>query len=170
MKKILLAVVLLTAYITAQAQEKGTEDEKVPGSVLLAYYAGRTPCAEISAYLGIPDKGQCPKRKLWLLLYTDSLTGQPTIYKMGGIGTRSGTGKWSIERGMPADPAALVYRLQMGDVSLLLMKGDEQVLFVLDGHKNFMPGNAKFSYTMNRIRHKDSWDNWRTLVHNGSSF
>lgn len=170
MKKILLLLAFITGTLIAHAQPQGPPDTIPPGSRILAWYEGRTPCKEMAIELQIPVSEQCAKRKLSLTLYVDTVTNKPTFYKVRGVGIRTGTGKWSIEKGTPADPQAVVYRLHMGTVSLLLLKGDEQVLFVLDKDKRFLVGNAQYSYTLNRVMDKRSWHNWRNLVHRGLPF
>lgn len=170
MKKILLTIVLITGALSAHLQVQAQKDTIPPGSVLLANYEGRTPCNEMMLALDVGSRPECAKRKLWLVLYVDSITCKPSFYKAGGLGIRSGKGKWSIEKGTPSNPQAVVYRLDMGVVSWLLLKGDDQVLFVLDKQKNFLVGNAKYSYTLNRIMGKHSWENWRELSHKGLPF
>lgn len=153
--------------LQAQAPPKDTIP---PGSTILAFYEGRTACQEMLPVMDMPENEACAKRKLELVLYVDKVTNLPTIYRIRGMGIRSGTGKWSIEKGIPGHPEATVYRLNMGEVSLLLMKGDEQVLFILDKQKNFLIGNAQYSYTLNRVKNNHSWDKWRELIHSGASF
>ena len=170
MKKILLLPVFTLVLLAAYAQAKALKDTVPPGSVEWAYYEGRTPCQEMMTALQESERAACAKRKLSLVLYADAVTHRPTFYRIRGVGIRSGKGKWSIERGTPTNPQATVYRLDMGAVSLLLLKGDEQVLFVLDQDKGFLVGNAQYSYTLNRVKDKRSWNNWRSLVHRGSSF
>ncbi|WP_315823334.1 hypothetical protein [Paraflavitalea speifideaquila] len=167
MKKILFVLLLISSMLVVQAQI--LQDTIPPGSVTLAYYEGRTPCQEIMAVLEMTGSEACIKRKIALTLYADAVTGHPTQYKIWGMGMRTGTGSWSIEKGTPTHPQAVVYRLNMGPVSLLLMKADE-VLFVLDKQKNFLVGNAHWSYTLNRVMDKQSWQRWRELVHQGLPF
>jgi hypothetical protein len=170
MKQLLLLSVFAIAMLVADAQPQVLKDTLPPGSVELAYYEGRMPCREIMQALNVPYRAECLKRKTALLLYVDATTRKPTFYKLQGMDIRSGKGKWIIEKGIPADPQATVYRLEMGKVSLLLLKGGDQVLFVLDKDKNFLVGNDKFSYTMNRVMDKRSWDNWRSLLQRGLPF
>jgi hypothetical protein len=157
MQKILLLLLMFNMQLMAQ-------------DTALAFYEGRTACREMLPVLNIPDREECAKRKLALELYVDKVTHLPTIYKIRGMDIRSGTGKWSIEKGIPGHPEATVYRLDMGEASMLLMKGDEQVLFILDKQKNFLVGNAQYSYTLNRVKNNHSWDKWRELIHSGASF
>lgn len=168
MKKAILLISFIASTLCVQAQP--VKDTAPAGSVELALYQGRTACAALDASMKIPYREQCAKRKLSLVLYVDSVTRQPTLYRIGGAGIRSGEGTWAIEKGMPAAPDAVVYRLHMGEANLLLLKGGEQVLFILDEEKQFLVGNAKYSYTLNRVSDKRSMQNWRQLVHRGASF
>lgn len=169
MKKMLLFFFLMNGTIYAQSPSE--EDRLVPaGSLLLAHYEGRTPCREISAELKLDASDACAKRKLSLFLYADSATRKPSYFYMRGVGARTGIGKWSVENGMAGNPKMTVYRLDFGDAALYLAKGGEQVLFVLDKNKNFLKGNEKYSYTLNRLMNKHSWEKWRELVHQGTSF
>ncbi|RPD42936.1 hypothetical protein [Chitinophaga barathri] len=170
MKNILLLIIFVTGMSAANAQSLVPKDTPPPGSVMLAWYEGRTPCRELAAELKLGFREECAKRKLSLIFYVDSTSRKPTFFRMGGVGVRSGTGKWSIEKGMPSDSLAIVYRLDFGEAELYLMKGFEQVLFVLDNKKNFLVGNEKYSYTLNRVTEQRSWDKWRELVHRGASF
>ena len=166
MQKVLL-LILLSTQLHAQTPSLDTIP---PGSTVLAFYEGRTACQEILPVLDLPRSEVCAKRKMALALYVDKITNLPTTYNMRGLGIRSGTGKWSIEKGIPGHPEAIVYKLDMGEVSMFLMKGDEQVLFILDKQKNFLTGNTQYSYTLNRVKNNHSWDQWRELIHSGASF
>lgn len=168
MRKILLLTVLITGSLYARTQMP--KDTTPPGSAVLAYYEGRTPCNEMMLALDAGSRPECAKRKLSLVLYIDSITRRPTFYKAGGLGIRTGKGKWSIEKGIPTNPQAVVYRLHMGEVSMYLLKGGDQVLFILDKQKNFLVGNAHYSYTMNRVMDQQSWKKWRELTHKGLPF
>ena len=170
MKKTFLVIVLITVAQCVHMWAQAPKDTIPPGSVLLANYEGRTPCNEMMLALDVGSRPECAKRKLALALYVDSITRKPTFYRSRGLGIRTGTGKWSIEKGTPSNPQAVVYRLNMGEVSWLLFKGDEQVLFVLDKQKNFLVGNAQYSYTLNRVMNQQSWDNWRERIHKGLPF
>ena len=168
--KYLLFITLIAGSLTAQGQRQVLHDGIPSGSTIFAYYEGRTACKEISTELKLDFNKGCAKRKISLTLYVDTLTKKPTSYEIRGLGMQTGTGKWSMESGMPANPQAIVYRLHMGEVDLLLLKGDEQVLFVLDKNKGFLLGNAQYGYTLNRVNDRESWRRWRELVHRGLPF
>jgi hypothetical protein len=116
-------------------------------------FAGRTPCQEFLKELNLDERPVCAKRKMGLILYYDAATHAPTFYESHGMGKWTGKGKWYIVRGTTADPDAFVFQLELdATTSLFLLKGDDNVLFILDRNKNFLVGNANHSYTFNRVR------------------
>ena len=123
------------------------------GPSVYGVFVGRTPCQELIKDLKMGNNAACAKRKMGLTLYQDALTRQPTTYKTRGMGKWTGTGKWHIIQGTPTDPGATVLQLVLdANTSLFLLKGDDNVLFILDRNKNLLIGNANYSYTMNRAR------------------
>ena len=123
------------------------------GKHVYGVFAGRTPCQEFLKELNLPASPECLKRKMNIILYQDSITGKPTTYETKGMGKWSGKGNWYILTGTPSDPNATVFQIKLdATTSLFLLKGDDNVLFILDKSKNFLVGNAKFSYTLNRVR------------------
>jgi hypothetical protein len=120
------------------------------GASVYGVFVGRTPCQELAKDMNETRPG-CAKRKLRLRLYQDPVTHKPTLYETHGLGKWTGKGKWHIVQGTPADPLATVFQLELDtETSLFLLKGDDNVLFLLDKNRNFFTGNASFSYTMNR--------------------
>ena len=123
------------------------------GPHVYGVFAGRTPCQEFIADLNLDANPECAKRKMNIILYRDSVTGKPTNYETKGMGKWSGRGNWFILQGTPTNPRATVFQVKLDEnTSLFLLKGDDNVLFILDRNKNFLIGNAKFSYTLNRAR------------------
>lgn len=139
------------AYRLTNAPAKTTSRTPVPsGPAVLGVFDGRFPCAEIHRDWKLPARAECQKLKWSLVLFQDPATKQPTTYFLNR-GTR--TGKWAIVRGTPTDPEAIVYQLDSDkpDVSVYLLKGDDNVLFVLDQQRNFRVGDAYLSYNLNRV-------------------
>ena len=62
-------------------------------------------------------------------------------------------GKWAIVKGIKSNSNAEVYELELSTLGsyLYLLKGDDNVLFILDENKEFRVGNEDFSYTLNRV-------------------
>jgi hypothetical protein len=118
-------------------------------------FEGRTPCRGISRELNLPEIAGCFKVKWRVTLNQNSQTSAPTTYKVEGSLHRQHAreGTWSIIRGPATDSGAVVYRLRPvgAEGALMLLKGDDNVLFFLDGQHRLLIGNADFSYTLNRV-------------------
>jgi len=115
-------------------------------------FEGRTPCSELPALLGLNKSKACNKMKWYFLFYTDSVTGKPSYFLMGGMGYRKETmarGKWQIVTGQNG---RIIYRVYFDKWtrSLDLLKGDDNVLFFIDANGRLLVGNEDFSYTLNR--------------------
>src|SRR5215203_682287 len=115
-------------------------------------FEGRTPCQELSVLLGLNKSEACNKMKWYIIFYTHSITGKPSHYLKGGIGYRKETmerGNWQIVTGKDG---RILYQLSpdKGAYSLSLLKGDDNILFFIDGNGNLLVGNEDFSYTLNR--------------------
>lgn len=84
---------------------------------------------------------------------TYGLTEQGAPSFMGGGNQVEIQGKWAIVKGTKTNPEAVVYQLDPDKPqgSLSFLKGDENVLFILDKDRNLMVGNADFSYTLNKV-------------------
>ena len=123
------------------------------GPHVYGVFAGRTACQEFMKELNLDASPECIKRKMYINFYQDPATGKPTTYETKGMGKWSGKGKWFILQGTPTDPRAIVFQVELdAKTSLFLLKGDDNVLFILDRNKNFLVGNGKFSYTLNRAK------------------
>lgn len=160
---VLLIGVLLHAY-SANAQEarltnvpsKTTSRTAVAsGPSVVGVFDGRFPCSEIAKDWKITVSPECWKVKWSVTFYQDPTTHQPTTYRLLGTLNRSAVreGKWTIVRGTKTDPEAVVYQLDSDkpEVSIYLLKGDDNVLFILDQERNFRVGDENLSYTLNRV-------------------
>lgn len=123
--------------------------------VLIGVFDGRTPCQYFANYLNEKRGPECIKIKWRLVLYKDPGADDTGTYEMlGFIYTRESPrkGNWSVLKGTPADPEAIVYQLNVaGNETIYLQKGDDNVLFFLDREKRLLIGNREFSYTLNRV-------------------
>jgi hypothetical protein len=161
-KNILLLLFISTLLIDTNAQVVSTSNQPsevysgsgIPASAsVYGIFVGRTPCQEFMKELNLEVRPECAKRKMSVVLFQDSVTRQPTTYETHGMAKWSGKGKWHIIKGIPGDSQAIVFQLDLAPgIHLFLLKGDENVLFILDRNKNFLVGNASFSYTMNRAK------------------
>jgi hypothetical protein len=115
-------------------------------------FEGRTPCQELSVQLGLNKGEACNKMKWYFLFYTDSVTGRPSYFLMAGIGYRKESmkkGRWEIVTEPNGD---IIYRLY-SDIwtrPLILLQGDDNILFFMDADGRLLVGNENFSYTLNR--------------------
>lgn len=133
-------------------------------------FVGRTPCQEFLKEFNLAERAACTKRKMGVILYEDAVTHQPTVYETWGMDKLTGKGKWHILQGAASDPQAVVFQLDLGaDKFMYLLKGDENVLFILDKNKHFLIGNADHSYTLNREGNKIPWEQELYLINKGSS-
>jgi len=136
------------------------------GPSVLGVFEGRPPCLEIARQLKISTTTDCVKLKWDLTFYRDPFSFQPTTYILhivgaGDVVKQEGSsyrrklleGKWAIIKGIKSNPDTEVYQLELGKPGayFYLLKGDENVLFVLDENKEFRVGNEDFSYTLNRV-------------------
>ena len=163
MKNIICSLILTFSIIATgkgqllstsnKASQTSSRSALAAGPSVYGVFVGRTPCHEFMKELNMEVRAECAKRKMGVTLYHDPVTHQPTTYETWGMDKRTGKGKWHILRGTPADPKATVFQLELdANTSLFLLKGDDNVLFILDRNKNFLIGNASFSYTLNRAR------------------
>ena len=136
------------------------------GPSVLGVFEGRPPCKGLAEQLRIATDADCAKLKCVLIFYRDSLTLEPAKFTFsisggGDVVKQEGNsyrqkvleGKWVIVRSIKSNENAEVYRLAFGkpEAYLYLLKGDDNVLFVLDENKEFRVGNQEFSYTLNRV-------------------
>jgi len=136
------------------------------GSSLFGVFQGRPACAGTANQLGVEIPADCAKLKWSLTLYKDPATLQPSTYELWIVGggdvvkTEGGSyrqkilnGKWKIVKGTRSNPNAELYEMELTQSGnhFYLLKGDENVLFVLDENKEFLVGDEDFSYTINRV-------------------
>jgi hypothetical protein len=173
---ILFAPVICSFIINHLQAQTAAVDNKVSQSItfrpipkgptVLGIFQGRFPCLDIARQLKISTNADCIKLKSSLILYQDPVTFHPTSYTLtivggGDVIQRDGNsfrekvleGKWSIVKGIKSHPGKEIYQLEAGQQGayFYLLKGDENVLFILDENKGFRVGNEDFSYTLNRV-------------------
>lgn len=122
----------------------------------MAVFGGRTPCREVAAQLNRPVGADCFKLKWEVTLFRDPETLKPTTFKLRGTLFRdfNRDGRWSILQGRLGEPNATLYKLDLdkNEGTLLLLKGDDNILFFVSNDRSLMVGNDDFSYTLNRDR------------------
>lgn len=130
-----------------------------PNTDTVGIFEGRTPCNhDLTSINDLTPEG-CQGIKCQLILLQDVLTHTPatfilrTVYVGKGDNKYSITGKWKMMRRSPAD-ATIIYQLvpdpDKSNTSLLLLKGDDNILFFVDNHSRLLVGNNYCSYTLNK--------------------
>jgi hypothetical protein len=124
------------------------------GPAVFGIFAGRTPYQGIARHLKKDANARGTKLKWLVTLFQNPATLTPTTYRLEGTLYRRNIreGKWSIVHGTETDPNAIIYLLEptQTEAELSLLKGDENILFFMDGHRKPLVGHAEFSYTLNR--------------------
>ncbi|WP_353721207.1 hypothetical protein [Dyadobacter sp. 676] len=165
MKTLLLfTVCLITLQKTAaqsmalpNAPSKTTTRQPVAeGPNVWGVFHGRVPCQTMARMLNTPVEANCEVLKWGFTFYQDPQTRKPSTYRWDGSLYRDTprTGQWALVRGTAGDPEATVIVIDPGypEKSVFLLKGDENVLFILDGSREPMVGGDYLSYTFNRVR------------------
>ena len=164
MKTLLLIAVCLIMLQNVAAQsappanvpsKTTTRQPIAEGPNVWGVFHGRVPCQPIAPVIHISVEPNCTKLKWGFTFYQDPQTKNPTTYEWSGSLFRNQprTGKWALVRGTLDDPDATVIQLDpdQPEKSVYLLKGDENVLFILDSSKNLMVGGDYLSYTFNRV-------------------
>lgn len=153
MKRFLVLIIVSSQLFHGNMIVKSPLAHATPPDNIMGVFVGRTPCQEIGKQLSMNVPGDCYKLK-WKFTFYQDATGKPTTYKLARTMSRSEDllGKWMITEGIPSDPRAIVYRLvpDKETPEILLLKGDDNVLFFLDNQRQPLTGNNEFSYTLNR--------------------
>ena len=119
-------------------------------------FDGRTPCQEfVTEYPEMNASPSCVKLKWKLILNRDSLTYLPTTCIIRNIvdnQPRDIIGKWEIIKGTKTNPNAIVYSVEVDNLTepILLLVGDENVLYFLDKKRELLTGNENFSFALNK--------------------
>ena len=164
MKQVLVILITAISFLVMNVSKAQTaaKDNKLSQSItshpipsgpaVYGIFEGRPPCQEIARQVDSPSTSACTKVKWRLIFYQDPITKQPTTYQLLGRFLPA-EGKWKIIKGIKSNPDAEVYQIQLNKPGtyFYFLKGDENVLFVLDENKEFRVGNEDFSYTLNRV-------------------
>lgn len=145
-----------TAAADNKISETVTFSEPPKGDNIYGVFEGRTPCFEIGKQLGTELRRDCHHLKWQVIFFRDPVTKKPTTYSFGSemFDRRPLKGNWKIIKGTPSDPEAILFALEYGHQgkSLYILKGDDNVLFILDENREFRTGNEHYSYTLNRVK------------------
>ena len=132
-------------------------------------YVASTPCSEGTRPLpGIPVGAGCEFIKWDLTLYQQDPGKTPATFtlhclygipKQGTTGFIGGgkkldmAGTWTIHKGTPSNPGAIIYQLtdDKTNKTISFLKLGDDLLHLLDDHQRLMIGTAAWSYTLNRV-------------------
>ena len=126
------------------------------GANVYGVFEGRTPYKGIADQLKHPwDEGNI-KAKWRITLYQDEKTKAPSEYKVEGslFKPEPRTGKWSLKNGEGDKWPRMILEATATQPELVLLVGDENVLFITDKKGEPLVGHAEFSYTMNRRKNE----------------
>ena len=125
------------------------------GSTVFGLFEGRTPCRSIAQDLNLGEVPGCIKVKWRVTLYQNPQTGAPARYKIESTLHRQQPreGTWRIAKGAAGQAATAVYELSTfgNEAPILLMRGDDNVLFFLNQRRQMLVGSIDFAYTLNRV-------------------
>ena len=167
MKSIIVLLLLALSFFgLTEAYSQDNSDHNLPdktnslkprpsGPSVAGIFGGRCGCQELANELKITVSPDCFKTKWSLILLQNPETLAPTAYQLEGSFYRQAMrkGKWRILKGTNTNPDAVVYQLDAdGQEKILLLKGDDNVLFFLDKNRNILVGSELFSYSINRVR------------------
>ncbi len=128
------------------------------GANVWGVFHGRVPCQTMAEVMHISVQANCEKLKWGFTFFQDPQSKKPTTYEWEGslFRDKPRTGKWALVKGTADDPDATVIQIDPDhpEKSIFLLKGDENVLFVLDGLKKLMVGCDYLSYTFNRVSNR----------------
>jgi hypothetical protein len=143
------------AVIAADADDgPRTISPLASGPAVFGVFEGRTPCHGIARELAVAARPGCWKLKWRVTLLQDPHSHEPTTYKVEGTlyGSGAREGRWRMTRGTADDPQAMIYELLPSSEhrSILLLKGNDNVLFFLDRGRRPLIGTAQNTYTLDR--------------------
>ena len=145
---------LSTCAMALATGASASRPNSIPGTTadtIIGIFEGRTPCGDIAnEFTGFPSQN-CEKIKWRLTLLRSATTGQPTSYLYEGTRT-SRRGVLRSERRSTAAWNGAVYHLAFPPGrTLSFLSVDDRVLVLLDGDLRAFPGDASWSYVLNRV-------------------
>lgn len=166
MKKIVVILFLICICggtdIYGQANDSKNKPSKTNSTKPLAegknvwgVFEGRVFCQEMGKVMNIPMEANCEKLKWAFTFFQNPETHEPTTYKWQGslYREKAREGKWIYIKGTNANPDATVIQIDPDkpEQTFYILKGDDNVLFILDKGKALLVGDDYLSYTFNRV-------------------
>ena len=157
-----LLLLMVSTQLSAQTAAKDniiaesiTFKDPPTGADIYGIFEGRTPCSPISKQLGATVAPDCDHLKWQVILHRDTLTLAPTAFTLTTelFDRRPLKGKWEIAEDKENTAGTLlVLYYSPNRKPLYLLKGDDNVLFILNDNRQMLTGNEDFSYTLNRVK------------------
>ncbi|HKW00809.1 MAG TPA: hypothetical protein VJN96_13370 [Vicinamibacterales bacterium] len=125
------------------------------GNTVFGIFDGRTPCMGLARALHLVLTDGCQRVKWRITLLQKAGSSEPTTYKIeGSLHHTARAGAWRMTRGTASDPNAIVYQLDgtATEGPMLLWRADDDVLLMLDEHRQPLVGTINFSYSLNRAQ------------------
>jgi hypothetical protein len=125
------------------------------GAAIYGIFEGRTPCHPISQQLGAVADPGCDHLKWQIIFYRDTLTLAPATFTLTTelFDRRPLKGKWEIVKSKENTTAILLALYYSPDRKpLYLLKGNDNVLFILNNSLQLLVGDQDFSFTLNRVK------------------
>jgi len=115
---------------------------------------GKSGCELIKWHLTLSGMGDNKTSGTYMLDCDYGMPKQGTRGFINGGTHLHREGKWIIEKGIPANPSAIIYRLDPDKPteSISFIRLNENLLHLLDDHGQLMIGNGAWSYTLSRIK------------------
>ena len=156
-----LLLLMFNAQLNAQTAAKDniisesiTFKDPPTGADIYGIFEGRTPCNPISKQLGATVDPDCDHLKWQVILYQDTLTLAPTAFTLTTelFDRRPLKGKWETADKKNTAGILLALYYSANRKPLYLLKGDDNVFFILNDDRQMLRGNQDFSYTLNRVK------------------
>jgi hypothetical protein len=139
----------------------GLSSQIVTTTDTVGIFDGRTPCNDKLTSINNISLEGCQGIKCQLILLQDVKTHAPSSFILRTIYVGNGDnniysikGKWKIMQRTANDATALIFQLKpdsnKSDDQLLLLKGDDNILYFVDSDCRLLVGNSYLSYTLNR--------------------
>lgn len=157
-----LLLLMVNTQLSAQTAAKDniisesiTFKDPPTGAEIYGIFEGRTPCNPISKQLGATVDPDCDHLKWQVIFYRDTQTLAPIAFMLTTelFDRRPLKGKWEILKNKK-NTAGTLFALYYSPnrKPLYLLKGDDNVLFILSDNRKMLTGNEYFSYTLNRVK------------------
>jgi hypothetical protein len=155
-----IAAFIIPAFLFFPPEHRfhGLDDVVRNDPDISAVFEGRTPCDQALLDINGMSMRGCNRVKIQLTLYQNEKTLEPTSFKLASIYVGTGdsvyvtSGRCTvIQDGYQRKGTVYHLTVDKTRTSLFLLKGDDNVLFVLDNERRLKVGNKDLSFTLNKV-------------------